>query len=85
MPQTELSTLLKPGPATTTLTCRSIYPLGTMRPIMVVARNNPSDNEQYNSPMEDLPCFNPDSLKEPPAVSANRRVSHCQHGGRIDP
>ena len=68
----------------TTLICRSIYQLRAKPAIIVVARNNPSDDEKVNSPRDGLPCFDPCTLKEPPTVPANRRVRYYQYGGRIN-
>ena len=92
--ESEITQVLMPGfsvnhqydfgtTSVTTLTCRSIYPLRAKPAITVVARNNPSDDEEFNSPRDGLPCFDPDSLKEPPTAPANRRVRYYQYGGRI--
>ena len=60
-----------------TLSCRNVYALRDRPEILAIARNNPSDDEEANSPREGYNCFDDSWLKEPATVALERRPCTC--------
>ena len=53
------------------LTTKSLQQLGQNLPrISLLARNSPIDDDEYNSPRDGYPCFEPENLKDPQPLPA---------------